>query len=502
MKNFSKTMLGVAAALACVFAMAVLFHVRSWGKDASPVINVETAPINRDASLATSFSSIVKKAAPSVVNIYTTRIVHLQARRNDPTFREFFGGQFPGDSGDRTRKEEILGSGVVVSPDGYILTANHVVSGEEEIKVTFGDGNKKEYTARVVGADPQTDIAVLKIDASYLSAITLADSDQLEVGDVVLAIGNPFEIGQTVTMGIVSALGRSGFNFGNPENRIQNFIQTDAAINPGNSGGALVDTAGRLVGINTAIKTSSDGNEGIGFAVPINMARHVMERIITGGKVSRGYLGISMQNIDADLANALGLTDQNGVLIDDAEAGSPGAKAGIMSGDVIIAFNGKSVGDANDLLLAVSDSLPGSSATLKLIRNGSAKTITATLGEKTEPVVKNENSQGAPKSNDSKTDSLDGVTVDNLNQNARYELQIPRDIKGTIVTGVAQNSNAASAGLREDDIIEEINRQAVSTAEDAIKFSKLARTKQILLKIWRHESGVGYTRWIAVDNAK
>jgi serine protease Do len=506
MKSFSKMLFGVFAGMLGALALAVLFHVTSWGKDAEPDINVETTPVNRDAGSAASFAPIVKKAAPSVVNIYTTRIIHVQARRNpfanDPYFRQFFGDQTPTDGGERTRKEEILGSGVIVSPDGYILTANHVVSGEEEIKVTFGDGEKKEYTAKVIGTDPQTDIAVLKIDARYLPAITLADSDQLEVGDVVLAIGNPFEIGQTVTMGIVSALGRNGFDFGDPENRIQNFIQTDAAINPGNSGGALVDTEGRLVGINTAIKTSSDGNEGIGFAVPINMARQVMERLINGGRVTRGFLGVNMQDLDADLASAFGLADQNGVIVDDAVPNSPGANAGLLSGDVIIAFNGKTVTDANSLLLAISGSQPGSQATLKLVRNENVQTVTVTLGEKQETVVQNGNVQNAAQPSAPKAGALDGVTLADMDRAARQDLGVPNNIQGAFLASVAQDSNFADAGLQRGDIIEEVNRQPVTSAADAVKFCRLAKTKQILVKIWRRAENGGFTKWMTVDNSK
>src|SRR5450756_693077 len=205
---------------------------------------------------------------------------------NDPLFRQFFGDQFPNDDRERTRRERSLGSGVIISPDGYILTANHVVDGADEIKVSIGE-NKKVYAAKVIGTDQPTDVAILKIDAKDLPAIALADSDQLEVGDIVLAIGNPYGLRQTVTMGIISALGRSGLT---GFNQYQDFIQTDAAINPGNSGGALVDAQGRLVGINTAIISRSGGNQGIGFAVPINMARHVMERLVSGGKIERGYL--------------------------------------------------------------------------------------------------------------------------------------------------------------------------------------------------------------------
>src|SRR5271154_582558 len=275
MQFFSKPFARIVSASVGALLVVTVFDLTLRGKDSAPNIAVETTPINRDAKLGTSYAPIVKKAAPSVVNIYSTRIVHQQLMRNpllnDPIFRQFFGDQVPNNERERTRKEQSLGSGVVISPDGYILTANHVVEGADEVKVAIDDG-KKEYTAKVIGTDPPTDVAILKIDAKDLSAITLADSDQLEVGDIVLAIGNPFRVGQTVTMGIVSALGRSGLGF----NGYENFIQTDAAINPGNSGGALVDAEGRLIGINTAIESSSEGSEGIGFAVPINLARHVV----------------------------------------------------------------------------------------------------------------------------------------------------------------------------------------------------------------------------------
>ena len=373
-------MVGFFAALAGAMAMVALFYFTAWAKDPAPAIKVDTTPIVRDARAVTSFAPVVKKAAPSVVNIYSTHIVQL--RRNHfqrPVLPPVFGDPFRQRrrSAGRTRREESLGSGIIISPDGYILTANHVVDGMDEIKVAVPD-NKKEYTAKVVGTDPPTDVAVLKIDATGLPAITLGNSDQLEVGDVVLAIGNPFDVGESVTMGIVSALGRNGRNIGMPDGgySIQDFIQTDAAINPGNSGGALVDAEGRLIGINTMIESSSRGNEGIGFAVPINRARSVMERLISGGKVTRGYLGIRMQDINADLAQHFNLSSQNGVLVDDVMSDGPAGKAGIKSGDVIIAFNGKEVDDGHSLQLAVADSAPGSNATVKLIRNGAQKTVT------------------------------------------------------------------------------------------------------------------------------
>src|ERR1035438_7469164 len=285
MKWFSRALAAFFPAFAGVLVVVAIFHLTSWGRETGPAIQVETTPVNRDARLGASFAPVVKKAAPGVVNIYSTRIVHERLMRNpllnDPVFRQLYGNQFPNDERKRIRREQSLGSGVIVSPDGYILTANHVVDGADEIKVSLGE-NKKEYAAKIIGTDPPTDVAVLKIDAKDLPALTLADSDQLEIGDIVLAIGNPYGLSQTVTMGIVSALGRNGLaGF----NQYQDFIQTDAAINPGNSGGALVDAQGRLVGINTAIISRSGGNQGIGFAVPINLAGHVMERLITrGGK--------------------------------------------------------------------------------------------------------------------------------------------------------------------------------------------------------------------------
>ena len=286
-------MLGLFAALAGAMTMAVLFYFTAWAKDPVPAIKVDSAPIVRDARAVTSFAPVVKKAAPSVVNIYSTHIVHL---RLDPFFRRFYNappGQNGGNQRDITRREESLGSGIIISPDGYILTANHVVDGMDEIKVAVPN-NKKEFTAKVVGTDPPTDVAVLKIDATGLPAITLGNSDQLEVGDVVLAIGDPFDVGESVTMGIVSALGRNGRNMGMPDSgySLQDFIQTDAAINPGNSGGALVDAGGRLIGINTMIETSSEGNEGIGFAVPINLRAQRDGTPHQRRQGSRGYLGI------------------------------------------------------------------------------------------------------------------------------------------------------------------------------------------------------------------
>jgi serine protease Do len=496
-----KPLFGLFAVAASAAVILSVSHFTSWGREGGqPAFTVSSTPVNRDARLGTSFSPIVKKVAPSVVNIYSTRFIKERPMQNplmnDPFFRQFFGNQPQGDDRERTRKEQSLGSGVIVSPDGYILTANHVVAEADEVKVSIAD-NKKEYTAKVIGKDRATDIAVLKIQAANLPAVTLADSDQLEVGDVVLALGNPFGVGQTVTMGIVSGLGRSGFGF----NGYENFIQTDAAINPGNSGGALVDVDGRLVGINTAIISRSGGNQGIGFAVPINMARNVLERLVSGGKVSRGYLGIVPQDIDADLAKQFGLPDQNGALVGDVLPDAPAAKAGIKSGDVIVSVNDKPVTDAHGLQLTVSQISPGTPVAVKIIRNGFSKTVTVTLAELPGSEVA-ANDEDNANTGPATADALDGVTVADLVPQVREQLRVPASVNGALVSDVNAESNSADAGLQPHDLIVEINRQPVASAADAVRLCKAARGEHILVKIWRRNGNFAGTRFLSVDNTK
>lgn len=496
MRRLFRSFIGVFSGVAGALALAAIFHLTSWGKGTEPAIRVETTPVNRDTKLGASYAPVVKKAAPSVVNIYTTRTVHMRVFQNpffnDP-FRQFFGSRVV------TRKQRYLGSGVIVSPDGYILTANHVVAGADEVKVKVGD--KKEYTARIIGKDPPTDVAVLKIDAKDLPAITLADSDQLEVGDIVLAIGNPFGLSRTVTMGIVSALGRSGLR---GFSQYQDFIQTDAPINEGNSGGALIDAEGRLIGINDAILSPSGGNLGIGFAVPVNMARYVMDRLIRNGKVTRGNLeGVLIQDITSDLAEGFNLTNQNGALVADVYPDSAVQKAGIISGDVITAFNGKDVSDAHALELLVSESSPGSQATVKLLRNGVEKTVTVGLTELRSEIAPEESGPNINSNPDKTTaDALDGVTVANLEPPVRVQLNVPNDVQGALVVDVEQDSNSANAGLQRGNLIVEINRQPVRNAEDAVKLGRQAKGSQILLKIWRREGNFAGTQFVSVDNTK
>ena len=505
MRHFSRSLVGFLSGIAGALVMAGLFLLTSWARETEPAIKVETTPVNRDAGVGASFAPVVKKAAPSVINIYSTHIVHIRPMRNpffaDPFFRQFFADQFPDDGRGRTLRKQNLGSGVIISPDGYILTANHVVDGADEIEVAIAD-NKKEFTARVIGTDPPTDVAVLKIDAKDLPAITLGDSDQLEVGDIVLAIGNPFRVGQTVTMGIVSALGRGNFAFGHI-NQYEDFIQTDAAINPGNSGGALVDAEGRLMGINTAIiPNDNGGNQGIGFAVPINMARRVMERLIAGGKVTRGDLAILLQDITPRLAKSFDLPDQNGALVGDVFPNTPAEKAGIKSGDVIVGFNGKDVPDVHSFQLAVSECAPGSLATVKLLHNGRPETVTVTLTELPVEVAPSGNDQKKPGSGNSMIDALDGVTVADLEPEVRRQLGVPAGARGALVANVEQASNSADAGLQRGDVIMEINHQPVSNSSEAVKFGRQAKGDQILLKIWRRQGNLAGTCYLSVDNTK
>lgn len=461
-----------------------------------PKLKIDTQPIGKNAPPLTTFAPIVKKAAPSVVNIYTTKTIKFREIHpffDDPIFRRFFG--LPDDLSriPRERREQSLGSGVIVSEDGYILTNNHVIEGADEIKVALAD-EKTILDAKVVGTDPKTDIAVIKVDGSKLPAITIGDSDKIEVGDIVLAIGNPFGVGQTVTWGIVSAKSRAGMGIVDYED----FIQTDASINPGNSGGALVDIEGRLIGINTAILSRSGGNQGIGFAVPINIARFVMERIIEDGKVRRGYLGIYIQPVTPELAKEFKLEDAKGALVGEVTPKSPAEAAGIKEGDVIVEFNGKKVEDSRHLRLMVAQTPPGTKVTIKVIRDGKEKTITATLEElPSEGLAKAGRSGGGLKRGDA-TDPLDGVEVADLDRRSREQYEIPDYVKGALVVNVEPNSAAAAAGLRPGDVITEINRKPVRNADEAIEVSREVKSSRVLLRVWSQ----GGSRYVLVDASR
>ena len=360
--------------------LAVLFVVStlrpdllSWNPRGNVVTITESQPETAARRIA-SFSDAAKKAMPAVVNIFTTKDVKVPRHpfMDDPVFRYFFGDQFDA----QTQKSTNLGSGVIVSIEGYILTNSHVVEAADDIEVALADGRRTQ--ARVVGADPETDIAVLKIDLPKLPAITFGQSEQASVGDVVLAIGNPFGVGQTVTLGIVSALGRSHLGI----NTFENFIQTDAAINPGNSGGALVDVSGNLIGINTAIYSRTPGGAslGIGFAIPVSTARQVMEQIVRTGSVTRGWIGAGVQDMTKELAESFKLPQTGGALISEVLRGSPADKAGFKPGDILVAVNGEPVADSATMLSLIAALQPGQQAALKVVRNRVETEIKVVVG--------------------------------------------------------------------------------------------------------------------------
>lgn len=494
-KHFGAIALGGAVVLA---GSAVAFSQKPKAENfnAPPV---DERPINREMGGHESFAPIVKKVSPGVVKVFTTTRAHTTSY-NGPTgdmddlFRRFFGDPFAPQGPGRTprRSSELprqqgIGSGVIATKDGYILTNNHVVDGADEVKVALQDG--REFTAKVIGRDPKTDIAVIKIEAKELPAVPMADSEKVEVGDIVLAIGNPFGIGQTVTKGIVSATGRSaavGLDY-------EDFIQTDAAINPGNSGGALVDAEGRLIGINTAILSRSGGNQGIGFAIPVNLARDVMGNLVQDGHVTRGYLGVYIQDVTPSLAKEFKLKEAKGALVGDVTPKSPAEKAGLQSGDLITDYNGKKVIDSRHLKLEVARSQPGETVPVKLLRDGEAKTLEVKVKELpgTEQLAKNDKQD----SDDSGT--LNGVTVADLDRNARQQFEIPATVKGVVVTDVDQNSPAAEAGLRPGDVILEINKKPVRTAEEAVKLTEKGSDKTTLLRVWRD----GGSHFVVVDES-
>jgi len=423
------------------------------------------------------FAPIVKQVLPNVVNISSSKVVRTPNQSEgmpaDPFFQQFFGKRFgPGPEVPKQRREQSLGSGVIVSSEGYVLTNNHVVEGATDVKVTLSD--KRELKAQIIGTDPKTDVAVLKLEGSNFPAITLGDSSKVQVGDYALAIGDPFGVGQTVTMGIVSAKGRSNLGIEDYED----FIQTDAPINPGNSGGALVNDRGELVGINTAILShGSGGNEGIGFAIPVNLAREVMNQIMDHGKVTRGYLGIVIQPITPAMSKALGQREPEGVLVGDVSPKGPAQASGVERGDVILDLNGKAINDSNELRNTIAMLQPGETVTLKVSRNGTTRDINVKLGELPSSKEEAQNERGG-----ASKDALEGVSVENLDAETAKELGLPASTKGVVVTEIDPSSPKADSGLRKGDVIQEVNHQPVhNVAEFEQALHKTGKENALLL---------------------
>ena len=476
--NFAKIVRLMLISLIIGFAVSVSFDLQRVAMAGAPVVSPEAKQFLN--TMSKSLAEVAEAAKPSVVNISTTTTVEMGEQPygeffNDPFFKKFFG-----DDSDSMPKRKFrsaaLGSGVIVSRDGYILTASHVVQNAEEIKIILND--KREFKGRVIGIDPQTDVAVIKIDAKDLPAIKMGNSGSAKAGDVVIAIGNPFGLNQTITMGIVSAIGRA--NVGISE--YEDFIQTDAAINPGNSGGALVNTNGELIGINTAIFSTSGGFMGIGFAIPSNLVNTVAQSIIKYGKVIRGWFGITIQDLTPELAKSFGIKQEKGALVTDVMKNSPAERAGFKRGDLIVEFDGKPVESPAKLRNTVANTAPGKVAKVKIIREGRAETLTATIGEF--PVMKPAK-KGEPKKGEYEN-ALKGVSVQDLTPDLRKGLNIPDDVKGVIVVNVSDESPARDV-LTKGDVIQEINRRTIRGLKDYEDIvSRIGAAESVLLLVYRN----------------
>lgn len=430
-----------------------------------------------------AYERIAQTVTPAIVSIQSTQVVKVQQSPmlTDPFFRQFFGNAFP--NVPREQREHALGSGVIVSPDGYIVTNNHVIKNATEIQIMLSD--KRTFKGKVVGADPQTDVAVLKIDAHDLKTASVGDSSTLHVGDIVMAFGNPFGFDFTVTRGAVSALGRRA-----PQaNMVADYIQTDAAINPGNSGGPLVNVRGQVVGINTwIVPGSGPGGEGasigIGFAVPSNTVRHVMDDLVKNGKVTRGWLGVAVNVLTSDMAKQFNVPDTSGALVEDVTPDSPADKAGLKSGDVIRKLNGETIADSTQLTSMVTNMTPGAVATLDIVRDGKPSTVKVTLGERPADLTANNGLGGSGPTEG----ALRGIIVQGLTPSLRDQLGLSPRVTGVVISQIDPSSPAAQAGLQEGDVIVSVNRQAVASVPE---FDRLARAAkgQVLVYVNRQGSG-------------
>jgi serine protease Do len=475
-----------------VVGISLISLAVAWGGPSVPgphavSATVTPASVTAPALPAQGFADIAQAVTPAVVNIVTTRAQSKDQREQMEEFFNFpfpFGPQGPkefrGPHGPRggpdmpEHRGSGQGSGVIVTPDGYILTNNHVVEDAKELTVTLPD--KREFKGKVVGTDPKTDLAVVKIDGKDLPYVPWGDSSKLRVGEYVLAVGNPFGLNSTVTLGIVSALGRGRMGI----TQYEDFIQTDAAINPGNSGGALVNTKGELVGINTAIFSQTGGYQGVGFAVPTSMGKPVYESLVKTGKVTRGWLGVHIQDVNQDLAKSFKLKESKGALVSDVKEDSPADKGGLKAGDVIIKYQDSPVTDGVALQRLVTKTTVGTKATVTVVRDGHEKDLAVTIGELPEP-VKLAMDDGAASEK-----ALAGVTVQDLDRQTAKELGLNGKVQGVVVMGVEPDSSAEEAGLQRGDVIKEINRQPVKSVKDFEKLaSDIKKGERVLMLINR-----------------
>lgn len=484
-------------------------------------ITKDNSPLPNGGQLQMSYSTVVDKILPSVVTIYSSAPIKTpQVDEIPPQLRPFFYRFFgaPGGGGnpfgeddepqpnprrrgqprqmpqeEEEHEQKGVGSGVIITQDGYIITNNHVIAEAKKIEVAVEiDGNTRNFTAEVIGADPLTDVALIKIDATGLKTATLGDSAGIRVGDVVLAAGAPMELSRSVTQGIVSALGRSNEGIVNRGKMrgYEDFIQTDASINPGNSGGPLVDAMGRVIGISTAILSRTGMNAGIGFAIPINMAMNIVEDLLDDGAVQRGFLGVQIQDLTSALAERLEFREQGGAVVMMVGAGSPAEKAGIQLEDIILSINNQKVGNSSRLRLIVSGTRPGTAIPIELLRDGKRMTVTATLETLPEEALSETGSgRGLPRKNnappkDTTSELVTGVIVQNLSKALRERHDVPDNVNGVIVTTINADSRAAAMGLEEGDIISHINRKPVTAAGEARTLAKESG-KNVLLRVWR-----------------
>ncbi|HWT02541.1 MAG TPA: DegQ family serine endoprotease [Pyrinomonadaceae bacterium] len=438
--------------------LALLLSVSTFSQVSAQSYTASGAKPAGPAAAPTGYADVVSRVTPAVVTVRSARTARASQNPllDDPTLREFFGDRIPQMPQDgRGRRQRGLGSGVIVTADGYILTNNHVVEDAEQITIELTDG--RTLTAKVVGTDQPSDLAVLKVDTGGLPVLPLGDSERVRVGDIVLAVGNPLGIGQTVTSGIISAKGRST---GLSDGSYEDFLQTDAPINQGNSGGALVNTSGELVGINSQILSPSGGSIGIGFAIPSNMARSVMEQLIKTGKVRRGQLGIVVQKVTPEMAQSLGMSNPRGLIVSQVQPGSAAERAGIRRGDLILSLNGAPAADPNTFRNTVAGIAPGTQVTLGTVRGGAEQQVRALLGESQAKGAEQPKTDEGAK--EGETGQL-GVTVSPLTPEIVAQLELPQGTEGLYVRAVEPDGPAADAGLRRGDVIEQVNQQPVMT---------------------------------------